>query len=135
MNALGTEDNGLENLVKEPRSALPEMTLLDRVEDVRPYECDGLSAYRELPGVHTGCRHCPGTTGSLVRRLQLVVPAQRIEDEFAKGVHPCPIGHRVSDLIVATPNSNAHEGGRVGLVLLHNAANLATCSAAVRHKA
>jgi len=28
---------------------LPDMTLLDREEDMRPFECDGLSVYRTLP--------------------------------------------------------------------------------------
>ncbi|MFW6344871.1 MAG: FAD-binding protein, partial [Halomonas sp.] len=31
------------------RQALPGMTLLHREEDLRPFECDGLSAYRALP--------------------------------------------------------------------------------------
>jgi len=31
------------------RAALPGMTLLDREEDRRPFECDGLSAYRVMP--------------------------------------------------------------------------------------
>src|SRR3989304_5605499 len=33
------------------RLALPEACVLFDAEDMRPYECDGLSAYRELPGV------------------------------------------------------------------------------------
>ena len=36
-------------LLAELRSALPHLTLLDRLEDVRPYECDGLPAYRQTP--------------------------------------------------------------------------------------
>jgi len=31
------------------RSAVPGLVVLDRDEDLRPYECDGLSAYRVLP--------------------------------------------------------------------------------------
>jgi glycolate oxidase len=31
------------------RSALPEHCILSDAEDTRPYECDGLSAYRQLP--------------------------------------------------------------------------------------
>lgn len=31
------------------QQALPDMTLLHREEDLRPFECDGLSAYRVLP--------------------------------------------------------------------------------------
>jgi len=33
------------------REALPEASVLHHEEDTRPYECDGLSAYRELPMV------------------------------------------------------------------------------------
>ena len=31
------------------QQAVPEMTLLHREEDLRPFECDGLAAYRVLP--------------------------------------------------------------------------------------
>ncbi|MDH1104407.1 FAD-binding oxidoreductase, partial [Pseudomonas mosselii] len=31
------------------REALPDLEILHRGEDLRPYECDGLSAYRTLP--------------------------------------------------------------------------------------
>ncbi|HSH49354.1 MAG TPA: FAD-binding oxidoreductase, partial [Halomonas sp.] len=31
------------------RQALPDMKLLHREEDLRPFECDGLAAYRALP--------------------------------------------------------------------------------------
>ena len=33
------------------RRACPGLTLLDSAEACRPYECDGLSAYRQLPGL------------------------------------------------------------------------------------
>src|SRR5512146_1122368 len=33
------------------RGALPEHCLLFREEDTRPYECDGLTLYRQLPMV------------------------------------------------------------------------------------
>jgi len=33
------------------RRVLPEASVLFDPEDTRPYECDGLSAYRELPGI------------------------------------------------------------------------------------
>jgi glycolate oxidase len=36
-------------LLAELRAQLPGLTLLDQPEDLRPYECDGLSAYRQLP--------------------------------------------------------------------------------------
>jgi glycolate oxidase len=36
-------------LVAELRAFLPDDSVLEREEEVRPYECDGLSAYRQLP--------------------------------------------------------------------------------------
>jgi glycolate oxidase len=36
-------------LVAELRAFLPDDAVLEREEEVRPYECDGLSAYRQLP--------------------------------------------------------------------------------------
>jgi len=36
-------------LVAELRTFLPDDSVLEREEEVRPYECDGLSAYRQLP--------------------------------------------------------------------------------------
>jgi glycolate oxidase len=38
-------------LVRELRKILPAESVLSAAEDTRPYECDGLSAYRELPWV------------------------------------------------------------------------------------
>ena len=38
-------------VINRLRQALPEACVLFDPEDTRPYECDGLSAYRELPGV------------------------------------------------------------------------------------
>ena len=37
------------NITAELRKHLPESCLLTDVEDLRPYECDALSAYRQLP--------------------------------------------------------------------------------------
>ncbi|NCC40664.1 MAG: FAD-binding protein [Gammaproteobacteria bacterium] len=37
------------DLVRELRAFLPDDAVLERLEEVRPYECDGLSAYRQLP--------------------------------------------------------------------------------------
>jgi glycolate oxidase len=36
-------------VLKDLQQAVPEMTLLHREEDLRPFECDGLAAYRVLP--------------------------------------------------------------------------------------
>ena len=40
-----------EPLVRALRAFLPPTSLLTEAEDLRPYECDGLSAYRRLPGL------------------------------------------------------------------------------------
>jgi len=37
------------DLMQELRGFLPEDALLEQEEELRPYECDGLSAYRQLP--------------------------------------------------------------------------------------
>lgn len=41
----------LQQLIIELQKILPPGSLLYREEDLRPYECDGLSAYRQLPPV------------------------------------------------------------------------------------
>ena len=40
----------LENLVAACAAQVPGLSLLVSPEDVKPYECDGLSCYRALPG-------------------------------------------------------------------------------------
>ncbi|TDX31741.1 glycolate oxidase [Modicisalibacter xianhensis] len=45
--ALSKQDK--TNVLQQLQNALPDMTLLHREEDLRPFECDGLSAYRILP--------------------------------------------------------------------------------------
>ena len=40
-----------EGLVERLKKSIPEHCILTRVEDTRPYECDGLSLYRSLPPV------------------------------------------------------------------------------------
>lgn len=36
-------------VLSDLHQAVPDMTLLHREEDLRPFECDGLAAYRVLP--------------------------------------------------------------------------------------
>ena len=40
---------GRADLVRQLRRFLPDDAVLEQEEEVRPYECDGLSAYRQLP--------------------------------------------------------------------------------------
>jgi len=42
-------DVDLPALLKALRDALPDLTILHRAEDLKPYECDGLCAYRTVP--------------------------------------------------------------------------------------
>ncbi len=50
---MGTAIPGVEsrNVVKQLRQFLPARAVLHEEEDTRPYECDGLTAYRQLPMV------------------------------------------------------------------------------------
>jgi glycolate oxidase len=41
----------LRELAQQLRSFLPHGALLESPEDLHPYECDGLSAYRQIPGL------------------------------------------------------------------------------------
>src|SRR2546421_5422132 len=54
-------------VVRALRAFLPERALLHEEEDTRPYECDGLTAYRQLPMVVA----LPETDEQVRRILQL----------------------------------------------------------------
>ena len=43
-------------LIGELRAVLPSRSVLFGEEDTRPYECDGLAAYRQLPLASWPCR-------------------------------------------------------------------------------
>lgn len=53
-------------LLSELRRGLPNLSILDRTEDVKPYECDGLSAYRQVPRAVI----LPGTESELKRVME-----------------------------------------------------------------
>ncbi|PSJ18060.1 FAD-linked oxidase C-terminal domain-containing protein [Nitrosomonas supralitoralis] len=57
----------LQELVNKLRAILPHESVLYETEDLRPYECDGLSAYRQLPLVVV----LPHTEEQIVKILQL----------------------------------------------------------------
>ena len=57
----------LPELVNKLRMILPHEAVLYEVEDLRPYECDGLSAYRALPLVVV----LPHTEEQIIKILQL----------------------------------------------------------------
>ncbi|OQW40936.1 MAG: glycolate oxidase subunit GlcD [Proteobacteria bacterium SG_bin4] len=57
----------VQTLADRFRSFLPREAVLFEAEDLRPYECDGLSAYRQLPGAVV----LPQTEEQIVKILQL----------------------------------------------------------------
>ncbi|WP_295624237.1 FAD-linked oxidase C-terminal domain-containing protein [uncultured Nitrosomonas sp.] len=57
----------LQELVNKMRAILPHEAVLYETEDLRPYECDGLSAYRQLPLVVV----LPHTEEQIIKILQL----------------------------------------------------------------
>ncbi len=57
----------LQELIDKLRSFLPAEAVLYEVEDLKPYECDGLSAYRQLPMIVV----LPQTEAQIVKVLQL----------------------------------------------------------------
>lgn len=57
----------VQTLADRFRSFLPREAVLFETEDLRPYECDGLSAYRQLPGVVV----LPQTEEQIVKILRL----------------------------------------------------------------
>lgn len=57
----------LQELVNKLRVILPHESVLYETEDLKPYECDGLSAYRQLPLVVV----LPHTEEQIVKILQL----------------------------------------------------------------
>ena len=62
----------LQELVNNLRSFLPFEAVLYETEDLRPYECDGLSAYRQLPLVVV----LPRTEEQIVKILKLCYATQ-----------------------------------------------------------
>jgi len=61
-----------QELVNNLRSFLPPEAVLYEAEDLRPYECDGLSAYRQLPLVVA----LPRTEEQIVKILKLCYATQ-----------------------------------------------------------
>lgn len=56
-----------QELITQLRSFLPPEAVLHEIEDLKPYECDGLSAYRQLPMIVA----LPHTEEHIVKVLQL----------------------------------------------------------------
>ena len=62
----------LQKLIDNLRSFLPAEAVLYETEDLKPYECDGLSAYRQLPLVVV----LPRTEEQIVNILKLCYATQ-----------------------------------------------------------
>lgn len=74
-------------IVKKLRTFLPAESVLHETEDVRPYECDGLSAYRQMP---------------------MLVALPRTEDEVAEILKAC---HALQIPVVARGAGTGLSGG------------------------
>ena len=61
-----------QELVNQLRSFLPPDAVLHEAEDLKPYECDGLSSYRQLPMIVV----LPQTEEQIVKVLQLCYATQ-----------------------------------------------------------
>jgi len=61
-----------QELVNQLRSFLPPDAVLHETEDLKPYECDGLSAYRQVPMIVV----LPQTEEQIVKVLQLCYATQ-----------------------------------------------------------
>ncbi len=57
----------LQNLVSQLAGILPQDSILHEQEDLRPYECDGLSSYRQLPLVAV----LPDSVGQVQKIMRL----------------------------------------------------------------
>jgi glycolate oxidase len=79
--------NDAFELVKKLRTFLPAESVLHETEDVRPYECDGLSAYRQTP---------------------MIVVLPRTEDEVAEILKAC---HALKIPVVARGAGTGLSGG------------------------
>ena len=79
--------NDALELVKKLRTFLPAESVLHETEDVRPYECDGLSAYRQTP---------------------MIVALPRTEDEVAEILKAC---HALKIPVVARGAGTGLSGG------------------------
>ncbi len=81
-------------LLRRLRRLLPADAVLAREEELRPYECDALSAYRRLPGVVVLPRDADEVRAvlRLCRELQVPVVARGAGTGLAGGALPRPDG-------------------------------------------
>lgn len=76
------------------RTAAPRLALLERPEELRPYECDGLSAYRTVPLLVALPEHLEDVQALLrvCQRLKVPVVARGAGTGLSGGALPLPNG-------------------------------------------
>jgi len=81
-------------LLADMRAALPDLEILHREEDLKPYECDGLSAYRTTPLMVVLPERLEQVAGilKLCRRLQVPVVARGAGTGLSGGALPLEKG-------------------------------------------
>ncbi|MED5609292.1 MULTISPECIES: glycolate oxidase subunit GlcD [unclassified Pseudomonas] len=81
-------------LLAEMRAALPDLEILHEAEDLRPYECDGLSAYRSTPMLVVLPEHVEQvqTLLRLCHRMQVPVVARGAGTGLSGGALPLEQG-------------------------------------------
>ncbi|SFD46474.1 glycolate oxidase [Pseudomonas citronellolis] len=81
-------------LLAELRAALPDLEILHEAEDLRPYECDGLSAYRSTPMLVVLPEHVEQvqTLLRLCHRMQVPVVARGAGTGLSGGALPLEQG-------------------------------------------
>lgn len=86
--------NDALDLVKKLRTFLPAESVLHETEDVRPYECDGLSAYRQTPMIVVLPRNEDEVAGILkvCHALKIPVVARGAGTGLSGGALPHPQG-------------------------------------------
>ncbi|KSW25191.1 MULTISPECIES: glycolate oxidase subunit GlcD [unclassified Pseudomonas] len=81
-------------LLTELRAALPDLEILHEAEDLRPYECDGLSAYRSTPMLVVLPEHVEQVQSllRLCHRMQVPVVARGAGTGLSGGALPLEQG-------------------------------------------
>lgn len=77
-------------LLQALRQRLPDLDLLHQTEDLKPYECDGLSAYRTTPMLVALPRHIEQVQELLRICHERRVPVVARGPAPASPVAPCP---------------------------------------------
>src|SRR5215831_16318107 len=84
----------IPDIVTALRKVLPEECVLERAEERRPYECDGLPAFRELPAVVVLPRSDEEVRQALLacHRLKVPLVARGSGTGLSGGATPHPLG-------------------------------------------